>query len=248
MRMRCRFGVLVAGVLAALLCLPRASAADAGPQLRAALDSQKVILSPEGTSTFTEAMNCLSQQVNVRGKARVKLGVCHLPDAKPRLEVGTTTGTLREILDKIAANAGYTWEANGEWINFTPLTEPVQMSVVMRRRIPGKVVVSRDRRLCTDVRGLLGDNRSRSAYKVLRFVSTPEAERARQAALSRFPDPIVLSNPMVWEFLNAEHDVYGSDFYDTEVKTALTAGGNSVKSIYLSRTAGGERFADWLCD
>ncbi len=233
---------MAAAVLLLVFCTPGAFACEVGPQLQAALDSDKSIWLSQYISHFREAADALMQQGNVRGRARIKIGVCYFPGERPRLNLGSTTGTLRELLDRIAANTGYTWEANGDWINFTPLTEPVQMGTVMHRRIPGKAIVSRNKRDCTDVRGMLGDMRGRTGeIKVLKFLLTPEQEAQREERLKRYPDPIVLNDPTVWQFLNAEHELYGWDYYGTKVNAHLSSDGKSVKFVWLDFW-GAERF------
>ena len=231
-------------LLALLFALALPSAATTGPQLHAALDSPKRILLPEDVHTFTEVMSCLSQQANVRGEARIKLGSCRLPCDDPRLNIGSTSGTLRELLDKIAENIDYTWDTNGDWINFTPRTTPVEMSVVMRRRMPGEVVVSRDRQA---VHG-----RAEHPWRQPEPLQLqgPEAcvdsrAGARQAeALHSVPRSHRAQEPDALGVPERKHDVYGSDFYEVSVKALLQPDGKSVKSVWLD-PAGGERFADW---
>lgn len=206
--------ICVTGMLLSLFYMGVPAMAAPSPKLAVALD-KKAAAVPQGRKLHLRLkVGQILHEAEVLGgpDMMIRVSIEHdgnLPEPKPDKEI--PAGALRTQLTTIAESVGYTWQADGDWVNLIPKSKVKDRNYVMNQVIPGKVILSRDPAVATPIREWLESHRisvSRE-YNGLRFTDKPKVYG---------PDPIELNNPTLREYANAHESLYGNDQWAVYIK------------------------------
>lgn len=150
-------------------------------------------------------------------EARADLQVCFSIEYMDRSEQHNFNpgleGTLREQLDRICAQSGYIWQANGDWVNFIPKNRDIDPNYILNQKIAGNVVVSKDSGKHTSIKDWFVARRASSA----RDVHTLKIEGLRPK-LEKVPESMTLTDPTLREYVNANESLYGNDTWTVQIR------------------------------
>jgi len=192
---------------------------------------------PESVSSWHRMKQVLQQAREACPKLPIKAGFERGGPNEPSqwLAIEIPAGTLSEQLDKLSAAAGYIWQANGDWINFVPKAKATDPDYIMNLRIPGKVVLSREPDKSTSVKEWFAAHRivSTRIVKYLQLKSrSGQPQMVSEAPLG--PDPIVLDNPTLREYRNANSTLYGEDLYAVHISIVPSRDGGAPHISYAT--------------
>lgn len=235
---------IICAVVAIVLMGGNGSAAAPSVQLLTTLDT-RLEAAPRVESNLSTNLIWLYQRLmDADVKSLPRIAVEYAGSAQPRVKALVPAGTLRAQLDALTSSAGYTWQADEDWIHLIPGGKAGDEDYVLNRRLEGTVTLSRDPAKCTPATEWLKMNRIvvlRDAHSV---VLGKEPKKLNGPVC---PDPAAVENPTLRQILCRHEALYGNEYSTVRVKTftdpddglvwtTLVTWGQSLKPVPLPTT------------
>ncbi len=168
--------------------------------------------------------------------ASVNVSIEYDSSAKgPLVTAKIPVGSLRSQLDAISDSASYSWTADGDWVEFIPRSKANDPQYILNKRIPGRVVVTRDPLRATSIKEWLAANNVSTTRDIhrLRFIADPSKPVREDTNWKPVSFSVELQDPTLREYAVATEALYGHDICTMIVKEARGKDGK-VQSVSLT--------------
>lgn len=212
--------VLAAIVLyLALICTGSSAKSEPSRRLQAILDAPRDAVAFKDWDLVRASSHMLRHSYGISG---VCIGI-ESAGSDHTASLDLPASSLREQLDKLAAAYNDIWQASGDWVNFIPADKKSDPNYVFNMHIPSRIVVSNGASIFSPAKAWMEQHYITSFSTLGLQIVAPGQQPLRPY---KTPDRIILINPTLRDYANAQNTISGYDYWAAAITTrpVLTPG------------------------